>query len=187
MARLSTAGESHFRDLKQFIVYWKKNPAGAGLFQNHRFLLGVGADGKRYWRVPDKLCLDIPYEETGLAGLSEIHEKYALWDAYKEKLPKSMLGDFTAFAKAVGIMHNLNVECIDSLNNPNRRDLRRDYYQHRVKWTNTAIDSDYSIHGIEQYLATQSVLASHLIWEALIRADRKIRDGTLPPEPAIPN
>ncbi len=166
-------GNGYYKDMKQFIAYWKKNPTDTDVFRGHHFLLGVSAEESLLWCEPAELCLDDPYEETGLAGLSNIHGKYAVvWDGYKKKLPESHLKDFIAFVKSIGVMHDLRVECVSSSNNPYAKELRKDY-RRGAKWTSTAIDEDHSIPGIDKYLAQQSVLASRLIWNALIRADRR--------------
>lgn len=165
-------GETYYGDLQQFIAYWKKNFADAEIFRKHSFLLGVNAEGLLNFYKPSQLCLDAPYEETGLAEFSKTHRMFAIWDGYKAMLPESA-EDFIDFVKSIGVMHKLNVERVSTDQNPYRSDLRQDYYQYNVKWTNTAINEDYSIPGIEQYLAVQTILASRLIWDALTRADRR--------------
>lgn len=179
-------GDDHYKNMKQFIAYWKKNPTDAEIFRKHSFLLGVGAEGNQDWYTPEELCLDHPYEETGLVELLKIHGTYPIWDAYKEKLPNSLLKDFVAFAKAIGVMHDLKVECVSSCNNPHVDELRRDYHRAGVKLTYTSIDEDYSISGIEQYLAAQSVLASRLIWDALTRGDRRSATARFRPNQKYP-
>jgi len=179
-------GDGHYKDMKQFIAYWKKNPTDADVFRKHHFLLGVSAEGSLHWHKPAQLCLDDPYEETGLAGLSNIHGKYAVWDGYKEKLPESHSKDFIAFVKSIGVMHDLRVERVGSYNNPHANELRQDYRRSGVKWTYTAIDEDHSISGIDKYLAQQSVLASRLIWDALIRADRRSATARFRPNQQYP-
>ena len=162
------AGEGHYKDLKRFIAYWKKNRGNVELFQNHRFLIGV--NGKD-WMEPRQLCLDNPYEETGLADWCQIHGRQAIWSTYQAKLPKTMHKDFVDFLKAIGVMHGLAVKKIDTHDNPRRTDLRQDYSRVGVRWTDSAIDTDYSISEIDKYLAAQSFSASLLVWNALIGAD----------------
>ncbi len=184
---LDQVGDGHYEDMKQFIAYWKRNPTDADVFRKQRFLRGVSAEGSLDWYKPAQLCLDDPYEETGIAGLSNIHGKYAVWDGYKEKLPESHSKDFIAFVKSIGVMHDLRVERVRSDNNPHANELMQDYRRPGVKWrTNTAIDDDYSISGIDKYLAQQSVLASRLIWDALIRADRRSATARFRPNQQYP-
>ena len=75
----SQVGDGHFRDLKQFISFWKKNPTEAGLFRGHTFLRGVSHDRNLSWHESAQLCLDVPYLKTGLADLATIHGKKTIW------------------------------------------------------------------------------------------------------------
>lgn len=177
--------DDHYEDLKAFLTYWKTNPAHASIFIGCRFLLGLNAN-KLYWVQSNKLCLDAPYEETGLGGLSSIHGKYRIWEGYTKKLPESLLRDFTAFAKSIGVMYNLKVERVGCYENPHADVLKQDYYQPRVQKTNTAIDEDYSISRIAEYLTGGSVWASRLIWGALVHADRKFATARFRPNQQYP-
>lgn len=164
-------GKGYYRDLKQFIAYWKENTSEASLFSSHTFLVGIKHDNGLCWCKPETLCLDIPYFETGLVGLAKIHGKYAIWNDYQDKLSESQLKDFITFLKAIGTMYELKIELARTNQNPHARELRQDYNRSGVKWTNTAIDQDYSISSIDKYIAIKSIPASRLIWDALIRAD----------------
>lgn len=164
---------SHYKDLKQFISFWKKNPIETRLFSGHTFLLGVSHDGELHWLKPHQLCLDTPYLKTGLAELTKIHGKNAIWDGYQKELKETQLKDFATFLIAIGVMHEMKVELEDTSGNPHSSELRHDYNRYGIKWTYTGIDEDYSISQIYKYLASQSVAASRLIWDALIRADAK--------------
>lgn len=161
----------YYKDVKQFINYWKKNPTDAYLFRSRNFLLGVSVDKEPAWLKPTKICLDVPYDDTGLADLTTIHGKHAIWDGYKEKLTESQLCDFVSFLKATGVMYELKVESTTTSNNACRSDLRQDWARSSARWTNTAIDTDYSIPDIEKYLSKSSVSANRLIWNALCHAD----------------
>lgn len=167
-------GAGHYKDMKQFITYWKKYPDNKELFSSHAFLRSQSEDGALDWEEPEQLCLDDPYEETGLAELSKIHGKNEIWNGYKEKLPGSMMDDFVAFMKAIGVMHNLEVKETSTRNNPNRKELRQDYTHPKTKWIhNVVIDEDYWIPNIDKYLEAKSISASRLIWNAMIYAAPK--------------
>lgn len=162
--------KSYFKDIKQFIAFWKKNPSAASIFSSHTFLL----DSEMCWKEPTELCLDNPYLETGLAEVTEVHDKDGIWDGYPDELNDSQLKDFIAFLKATGVMHELKVESAETHDNPHRDELRRDYYRSGTKWmASTAIDEDYSITDLDEYLAVKSIAVSRLIWDAIIRADEK--------------
>lgn len=165
--------DEHYKDLELFINYWKKNPTDSLTFFQKKIFLGVDAEGDLYWCTPNSLTMDRPYDETGFSDLVEIHHKYSISEKYKNELPKSLLNDFIDFAKALGVMHELKVEYFSTHSNPHTNELRKDYYKSGVKKTNTSIDKDHSISDIQKYIATKSILASRLIWNALTRAHRK--------------
>lgn len=163
--------DGHYRDLEQFISFWKKNPAEVSLFSGHTFLLGVSQDHKLYWKNPAQLCLDAPYLKTGLAGLAMIHGKDTIWEGYHKELSPSQLDDFRDFLKEVGVKHRLEVKECGTYNNPKFQELRQ--YHRRTRRSGYGIDRDYSIQDLDKYLSANLVVASRLIWDALIRADAK--------------
>lgn len=164
-------GDGHYKDMRQFIAYWKKNPADADLFKRHSFLLSQSEDGTLYWRKPAQLCMDSPYLNTGLAELTGIHKKHVLWTAYKDKLNESQFTDFVGFLRAVGVMHGVSVSQASLHSNPKVQDLWKGLYGTRS--TYTGISEDYSINALDNYTKLQSISASRLIWQALIRADSR--------------
>jgi len=178
--------ESYYKDIKQFIAYWKKNPNEGGIFSNKTFLLGVSHDNELYWLKPDQLCLDNPYIETGLSEMVSIHGKIPIYDSYKDKLSETHLKDFTAFLKMIGIMHELEIKNVGTHENPHTGVLWQDRNRHRTKWTSTAINEDYSISYIDKYLDMKSVSASCLLWDALIHASSKSAKARCRPNQQYP-
>lgn len=166
--------KAHIKHIRQFIGYWKRNPSAASLFADKPFLVIFVEDEKLKNSFPPKLfCLDKPYEQTGLADLHGIHKKSAVWKGYFEEFNSNGLKDFVDFLKAIGVMYELKVEPTSTNDNIYRRDLRQDWASSSARWTNTAIDSDFSIPEIENYLSNSSVSACRLIWHALRHADKK--------------
>ncbi|WP_241286808.1 sacsin N-terminal ATP-binding-like domain-containing protein [Pseudomonas aeruginosa] len=159
----------YYRDLKQFIAYWKRNPTEASLFRRHDFLLGTSEDDSLCWCKASELCLDAPYLDTGLAALTRIHKKHVLWAAYKDELSESQLRDFVGFLQAIGVLYGLRVTRVGIHSNPNHQKLWHGLGGTRE--TGSAIREDYSIDALEQYLGMKSIPASRLVWQALIRAE----------------
>ncbi|MCW8886862.1 MAG: hypothetical protein OQK12_16675 [Motiliproteus sp.] len=169
----NTAAASHkesnyYPKLKQYINYWKSNPDDRELFKEHSFLLGVSSKNRLYWRTPQELAFSSPYEETGLESVVEGHSRDILCRDYAERFNAEELKQFTAFLKAIGVMHELIVVRSTTYLNPNSKDLRRDSY---AKRTHTGIDSDFTIQGLERYLKNPATPLSRLIWMCLIKAD----------------
>lgn len=169
----SVAIKTHIKHIREFVRYWKKNPAGVDLFRHKTFLANSVNNGwveKTY--SSSNLCLDLPFEETGLTEVDKIHSKFPVWSGYQVELGEKAKKDFVAFLKAIGVMYALKVKSTDTIKNPQVYILRHDYYsRYGVKWTGSAIDEDYTISELIQYLCAKSVSASRLVWNAMIEAD----------------
>jgi len=161
---LDQVGDWHYEDMKQFIAYWKSNLKDAYIFRMHLFLLGVNGDGSLHWYKPAQLCLDDPYEATGIAGLSNIHGKYAVWDGYKEKLPESYSKDFIEFVKSIGVQTRLEITKASCNKNPEWPYLSSVGGNRR---TDTSINRDYTIAGLEKILTNPSLSTSKLVWQCM--------------------
>lgn len=166
--------KTHINHIRQFIKYWKQNSTNTDLFEGVPFLVDSVDEGivKEIY-APEDLCLDGPYEPTGLADLGGIHGKPAVWAGYQAELNTNGLKDFIAFLKAVGVMHELSIEEKTTINNIHVNELRYDHLHSATRCTNTAIDRDFSIPAIDKYLSEDSVSASRLIWNALRHADKE--------------
>jgi uncharacterized protein (DUF305 family) len=109
--------------------------------------------------------------ETGLSELVAIHEKYPIFDGYSEKLTIEELKDFVRFLKAIGVMYQLEITHLNkypALRNPNNP-----YIWNKCNWTETGHIEDYSIKNLVDYLRENSVLASRLVWNAIINSDNR--------------
>lgn len=173
----SFALKTHIKHIRQFIRYWKQNSINTDLFEGVSFLVASVNEGRvEETYAPADLCLDRPYEQTGLAELSGIHEKPAVWAGYQDELNTNGLKDFVDFLKAVGVLYELRVEKTKVWENPhwNQAELARDYRSNSgTKWTSSAIADDYTIANCIDYLNSKIPSASRLIWEALVKADAK--------------
>jgi hypothetical protein len=162
---------AYYKEIAQFVVYWKKNE-DTELFKKHTFLLGELSNGKLYWRMPEQLCMDLPFEETGLKELMTIHKKDVLWGGYKDKLNEKQYADFKSFLRAVGVMYRVNVSQAPIWYNPQRQEIMKGLGGTRK--TSTCINEDYSIDNLDRYLKLQTISASRLVWQALVEADSRV-------------
>jgi hypothetical protein len=170
----SVAVKTHIRHIREFIKHWKQKPADADLFRNAPFL----ADSVNNGRVEETylasdLCLDLPFEETGLTDAYSIHDKSPVWTGYQAELGANMSNDFVLFLKDIGVMHALEVKCVSTNGNPQAKTLRQDFYLYGVRYTSTHINRDYTINKLTDYLNFNSELISRLVWNTLIKADRE--------------
>jgi len=166
----------HYEDIKQFISYWKENPAEKALFHDYSFLL-VNLNEKFYWKNATDICLDSPFIATGLSELSEIHQKKVAWRGYLEQLNENEIKDFIDFAKAIGVMHKLEVIKL------NKEEARKNPLNTYIgyNWTHTGFAQDYSIPELEKYLTIKKISASRLVWDALINANQNTSTASFKP------
>ena len=167
--KLQKIDNAHYEDVKEFVAYWLKYPFDVKLFRGEAFLLGVSAEKKLYWLKPEQICMDTPYLETGLAKLTDIHEKYVLWSGYVEQFDAPQLSNFICFGKAIDIMNSLCVISVSPKSHPKHVELRKDWFKGARESSSGKIEEDYSIDFLEKYLKCKSVEVSRLIWHAIIK------------------
>jgi hypothetical protein len=177
--KAATLDEAYFRDIRAFIAFRKQNPqANASLFSDHAILVSEDKHGCTIWSNPDDLVLDAPYEKTGLGELTAIHGKAPVWPQLLERLGKTVkLEDFVAFCKSVGVMSGLIIHECNALEwgNDNKA-MTKEVERLGPRWVRKsrhAIDQDWTIDALNQYLSAQSVDASRLVWLAAISAPAK--------------
>jgi hypothetical protein len=163
----------YFNDIKLFISYWKKRPSEIGLFKKCPFLIGLTIDSKLSFFKPNELYLDKPFIKTGLGEAQEIHQKIAVWDGYQNKLNKIELKYFIEFLQALEVMSELQIIEARIGNNPKWRNGELYSHCRYARNSDNYIGNDYSIEKLDGYLNYQSIENSHLVWNALIRADKK--------------
>ena len=76
-------------------------------------------------------------------------------------------------------MHKLGIIKTSIWNNPKKQDLLNGFGNSRL--TNSAINEDYIIEGIEKYLQRKSIPASRLLWMALIGASSYVAEARYRP------
>ncbi len=172
-----TIAESHYRDIRSFIIFLKNNPTAGELFKEVGFLVTMNdaTPSGLYWTKPGDAFLDDPYEATGLDQLTDIHGKRKLWPDYLAHLGKNISkGDFVSFLKSVGVFFELAVtrtQCWQN-NKINRWSGRS---------TNTGSNVDWTIRDIEKYLSVRRQSASRLIWMGLLRSDKRAATANFRP------
>ena len=73
-----------------------------------------------------------------------------MWHEFGKYFLKEKLNDFIDFLKNIGVMHKLEIIKTSIWNNPKKQDLLNGFGNSRL--TNSAINEDYIIEGIEKYL-----------------------------------
>ena len=163
------------KDLKRFISLVQGNPRTAQLFSN--YWIFVREDGK--WACPGQVYLDSPYFDTGLHAFyrrtnddDQDGRPVALADRYLEiSVSQQALADF---AKLTGVQTKLCIERQSTSSHPHSNRLRQDYFRPGVRWTHTAIDTDWIIPGLKSLLERPTEALSRLIWNTMMESDRKV-------------
>ena len=116
------------------------------------------------WQKPERIFIDSPYEETGLADLYVLNTpshgtKWPLAEGYlEENIP-----DFLQFAIATGVSRQLLITRASVWHNPHRS--RMD-----VMWNNNStneIDSDFRIDDLKILLSHNNPRLSLLVWKTM--------------------
>jgi len=168
---LPEASKEHYNDIRQFVEYFKKTH-DITIFQCNSFLLDVTAEK---WKSSDELCLDVPFVDSGLADLVEVHGKSALWQGYSDNLNETELQDFLEFAQGIGVLYKLEVMKLTEA------EARKNSNAPGGNWTHTGVASDYSINNLDKFLAVKKLSASRLIWNAILVAPKEAGSASFKP------
>jgi len=122
-----------------FVKWWQKEK-DARKFNGYS-IFRPAADGCLH--KPRECFLDLPFEDTGLKALFDCNEikmekrKYPVWKKYKN------IEGFHKFAKAVGVMHALEI-C-----DHKATEVQKDVFRKIGNATSTTIDKDFFINALE--------------------------------------
>ncbi len=168
----SVSVKAHIKHVRQFIQYWKQKPVDASLFVGMQFLADSVNNGRvEETYAPSDLCLDLPLEKTDLIDAYAIHHKSPVWSGYQLELGVNASKDFLAFLKDVGVMHRLHIIRQSTWCRGRCEKLHEDY-RTGIRQGNVT-DDDYQIAHLDAYLGANSIPASHLVWRALLGADKE--------------
>lgn len=108
--------------------------------------------------------------------MTAIHNKKMLWPDYLEHFSKDKgREDFVSFLKAVGAMHQFEVIKADARQNTGMESRSSGIESSKQ------INIDWTIQGLEQYLKEGNAAASHMIWMALIEAEKEVAKAKYQP------
>ena len=165
-------------DLRRFIALVTNDKLAASVFRGYRIVLRDDDT----WARPREVYLDTPYSRTGLhsffgplRALGHRTSRVALSGRYSNlDAGNSVL---RAFAAAVGASTTLTVEIKhrSTMCHPNASVLRGSY-RPGVRMTNTLIDVDWTITGLDILLQNPTEELSRLVWNTMIQTnDRCLR------------
>ena len=153
--------KTHESDLRRFIALVDRDRSASNLFED--YFIFQGAD--RPWSRPGGLYVDTPYLETGLEAyfgpLGSESSRAALSDSYRTF---DMLAQLVSFARMCGVADRLEIATVNCADNPERAYLRS---APGAVFTQTGIDRDFAIPGLEALFDTPTLGLSRLVWNAL--------------------
>ena len=151
----------HESDLRRFIALVEKDSSPSSLFKD--YFIFQGAD--RLWSRPGGLYLDTPYLETGLqayyghlgsgSGRKALSASYGTFD---------MLARLVPFARMCGVADRLEIATASCTDNPEKAHLLS---APGAVLTQTGIDSDFAIPGLDALFERPTLALSRLVWNAL--------------------
>ena len=152
---------THESDLRRFIALVEKDRSASSLFEDY-FIL-QRAD--RLWSRPGGLYLDAPYLETGLQAyyepLGSESSRAALSDSY---LTFGMPAQLVPFARICGVADRLEIATVSCTHNPEKAYLRS---APGAVLTQTGIDRDFAILGLDSLFERPTLELSRLVWNAV--------------------
>ena len=171
---------THLLHMRRFLAFLKSNPDKADALKGKRIFLGQNPSAQTVlqWCEPGELLLDLPSNPTGLANCSETIGKRLLWSGYEAL---NLGGAFVEFVGALGVQTDLPIVWSSTNGNPARNQLRADYLQARVRWTDSAKDEDWTITHIDAFVQNPKIESSRLIWTALTSALPKVAKARFRP------
>jgi hypothetical protein len=172
--------KTHLDHIRRFITFHKAFPVKTQIFDGKNIFLGhkVGSETDLHWCAVKNLFLDMPFEETGLSAIEGASDKRMLWSGYEKVGTKKA---FVEFVKALGIQADLPIVKTSTRDNPARNELCTDYERGRVRWTDSAIDTDWTIKHIDIFVRTPTTESSRLLWSTLTNARPEVAKARFRP------
>jgi hypothetical protein len=165
----------HLGHMKTFLEFFKARPDRLDVFLRKAIFIGQKKDNeeeiKLDWRRAGKLYLDLPFEDTGLAGTVAVKDRWALWSGYEKVSAKKA---FVEFVKALGIQSELAIIEASTWQNPDKNKLHKDYLAYGVRKSGYAKNEDWTIDGIDVLVRSPTIENSRILWSTLIRASSTV-------------
>ena len=163
----SVGREQHINHMRTFVRWWKKEKA-ADKFTDRSIFKVV--DEERLQKSAD-CYIDSPLRASGLAHIygtprPGIELKCRLWSRYKELSSEG----FCEFAEACGVLSSLPIVHQSCYHHPHEQILRQDYNKSGTRYTDSAIDNDYTIPALTVLLKANDIRINALVWRTMCNA-----------------
>lgn len=165
----------HLGHMKRFVEFFKARPERLDVFSKKTIFVAQnddnGEDAKLRWSTAGNLYLDLPFEDTGLAGTVAAKDKWALWSGYEKVSAKKA---FVEFVKALGIQFELAIIRASTWQNPDSDKLHEGYRASGVRESGYSQNEDWTIDGIDVLVRSPTIENSRILWSTLIRASSAV-------------
>jgi len=152
--------EQHIEDINRLIKFYTDENEIDREFREFSFVYTNSNNIVK----PSKIAIDSPFEVTGLKYVASYQDTELLNSVYKELHNK---GAFLSLIKSLGANDVLVIEKTSIRDNPDRYILVRK--AGGARWTDTAINRDWIIEGLDEMLADQEHPReiSKLVWNTM--------------------
>ncbi|MDF9751560.1 hypothetical protein [Arthrobacter sp. ES3-54] len=169
--------EQHLDDLKTLARLIEVKAVSPHTYSSRSIFVAVRTDGTRYWARPNRVFLDEPFEQTGLASLYESAEYLASWDG--RYLPIGRLDpkyaasctDISLLAGALNAVDGLKIVKVGVTTNPDFRQMWVD------RETAYKKDSDWTIHHFDIIISAGDETLLRELWRIIAAATTEQADA----------
>lgn len=177
--------ELHLDHIRRFTSFHMAFPAKARLFDGKSILIGENFGGSKdpRWCTAKSLILDEPFADTGLSAIAGLTGRRLLWSGYEIFASERA---FVEFVKSLGIQVVLPIVQTSTAGNPANAFLKTDYARAGVRWTDSAINVDWTIEHIDALLRTPTIEISRLLWTTLTKARPEVAKARFRPNQQYP-
>lgn len=175
--------KKHLQHMRRFIAFITAHPQERQLFAEFN-IFPHEREGKLEWWQPKDIYLDAPYQATHLQALYDTLDfgddhRFPLSPHYQED--KYVRHKIAEFARTVGVQFKLEVKRSPTRDNPQSAALRFDYSRNDARWTNTAIDEDYTIPNLAEMLESGNLQLLQLVWKTVCEANKTCLESRFRP------
>lgn len=169
--------DQHLDDLKTLARLIEAKAVSPYTYSSRSIFVAVRTDGTRYWARPNRVFLDEPFEQTGLASLYESDEYLASWDG--RLLPIGRLDpqyvdsnlDISLLAGALNAVDGLKIAKVGVTTNPDFRQMWVD------RETAYKKDSDWTIHHFDIIISAGDETLLRELWRIIAAATTEHADA----------
>jgi len=152
--------DQHIKDIDRLVQYYVDEDEIDTQFKHFSFIYTA----QKNIVEPSKIAIDSPFETTGLQYVLD-YQDYELLNPIYQKL--NNINAFLDLIKSIGAIDILQIKKVTIANNPKRSSILAN--AHGSRWTDTAINLDWTIEKLEELLNDRKnrIEVSKLLWNTM--------------------